>query len=151
MIKFNLIASGVFALFAGWILWESSKFPPPGPWQGDPAAFPTFLGWVILLLAIALAAEALIGRWRGLRIMYEESPIDPFSHGMFKVYCLCVLFVVFGFVTHYAGFYAGACTFLPLTMYALGERRWLPIIIITVSFPIFVYIVFTRLLGIVMP
>ncbi len=68
-----------------------------------------------------------------------------------KFTALLVLMFVYAMLLEPLGFYLASALFLPLTMYILGSRRLLSIVLTTGGVLLFVFLVFALLLGVPLP
>ena len=149
MFAYNIAVSLIAAAASVYIFVESGRFAK-GVGGGMGAGYwPSFLGGVLLLLSVCLLVETLWKQWRGAP--HSPPPIQYRSPGMYRVYGLCGVFIVFALLLGLFGFMYGTLFLIPASMIILGERRWFVVSLVTVATPVTVHLVFTMLLGVELP
>ena len=159
MFFYNVASSLAFIFVAVYIILESAGFPQPEGPGANPAYWPSLMGWIILILAAALLAGTVLKRVRarrrarkeGTAFIPEPSPFAFKSRGMFQVYGLCAIFLVFSPLLHYLNFTVASVVLIPGCMRLLGEKRLGMIAAVTAGVPLLVWVVFAKILGILMP
>ncbi|MDR1519166.1 MAG: tripartite tricarboxylate transporter TctB family protein, partial [Planctomycetota bacterium] len=138
---------------------ESATFPRSEGPGADAAYWPSFLGWIILALSAALLADTVFKRIqakrraeaKGTAFIPEPGPFNFKSRGMLHVYGLCAIFLVFSLLLHYFNFTAASVVLIPCCMRLLGERRLWMIAALTAGVPLLIWVIFAKILGIMMP
>lgn len=159
MFPYNILSSLGFAVVSIWVLVESYGFPKNDMSTVHPGSWPSFLGWVLLILSMLLFAETLVKRRIAKRQeaageAYQADEPAPFnfrSKGIIYVYVLCGIFAVFSLVMHFVNFTVATLILIPSCMYLLGEKRPWMLAVVTVAMPIVVHVIFVRILGIQLP
>ena len=157
MIRYDFGLSAVFAAIACYVLHASSKFPPSETVGVGPAYWPSFLGYCLLLLSVALFIEALIKRHLAKSresdeaVESEKPPIDFRSRGMACVYLLCGVFAIFSVLVYFVNFIVAIIFLVPACMVILGEKRPLVLVAVTTAVPVVVYVIFTMILRVDLP
>ncbi len=77
------------------------------------------------------------------KMQLTEAPI--------KFTALLVLMFVYAMLLEPLGFYLASALFLPLTMYILGSRKLLSIVLTSAGVLLFVFLIFALLLGVPLP
>ncbi|MDR1533756.1 MAG: tripartite tricarboxylate transporter TctB family protein [Planctomycetota bacterium] len=159
MFFYNVASSLAFIFVSIFIIRESATFPQSEGPGADAAYWPSFLGWLILALSAALLAQTLFKRVQARRraeesgsaFVPEPGPFDFKSRGMMFVYGLCAIFLVFSLLLHYVNFNVASVVLIPSCMRLLGERRLWMIAAVTAGVPLLVWVIFAKILGIMMP
>ena len=112
MKKGLLIAAVLFAVFAGYVIWECLSFPPGRNRVPGPALYPTAVAVLMLLSAISLAITAIQMTPR------EDRAIDIFSDNNKRVYITMVGLVAYVTIMYYVGFFTTSVAML------FGFIRW---------------------------
>ncbi|HIP76775.1 MAG TPA: tripartite tricarboxylate transporter TctB family protein [Psychromonas hadalis] len=68
-----------------------------------------------------------------------------------RFFGLLVSLIIFGSVFEHLGFFISAGIFIPVVALILGYRRYITIVVTTVSVLVFVYLVFVKLLSVNLP
>lgn len=116
--------------------------------QGSTASYVRFLG---LTMGILCAADLLLSFWRQSKTAEGDQADKPGGTNLKRFWALLVLLVVYSLALDPIGFYAASVVFLPLSMYAMGGRRPVPIIATSAGILIFVHLVFVELLEVHLP
>jgi hypothetical protein len=159
MFFYNVASSLSFIFVSICIIRESATFPQSEGSGADAAYWPSLLGWIILALSVALLADTVFKRSqarrrteaKGTAFIPEPGPFNFKSRGMLHVYGLCAIFLVFSLLLHYFNFNAASMVLIPCCMWVLGERRLWMIAAVTASVPLLVWVIFAKILGIMMP
>lgn len=160
MFPYNILSSIVFIFVSSYIIYESSTLPKNEYADMNPGSWPSFLGWLMLILSVLLLVETLIKRkFAGKEktdsgdapVEDEPAPFDFTSKGMIYVYVLCVIFIAFSILLHFFNFTIASVFLIPCCMLLLGERRWWMLTSITAGVPILIHIIFALILKIQLP
>lgn len=109
-----------------------------------PSMIPVGLGWILIVLAIAL-------------FFAKETEEEKEKQRKLKKNEVIDLIVMFGFLIIYTfflekiGFVIMTFVFIFATSLYLGYRKWLSLTLVSVLFPVILYYVFTQLLNISLP
>ncbi|MBM7332577.1 tripartite tricarboxylate transporter TctB family protein [Alcanivorax marinus] len=111
----------------------------------SPRAFPYLCAGAVTVLGVALVIFS--ARDRAL----AERPA-PVSRAALKrlVVVLAVLALVLALM-QWVGFLAAAVVAVALLMLLMGERRWLPIVLTSLGWSLFLWVLFDRVLGTPLP
>lgn len=145
--KWDVVASGILAAVSTGVFVETRDYPAssvagaPGP-----AFFPRILAGVLLLLALLLVVQALLGgsdaSSKKKRLGAAESKKIA---GTIAISTVFVAFLAVG------DFYLMAPLLLAGVMVIMGERTWWKLVVVPLAFDGFVYLVFFRLFGVMLP
>lgn len=116
--------------------------------QGSTAAYVRFLA---VSLGIFCAAELLLAVRRLNHNQNKQSEKLNLAAQPRQFWCLFIMLILYAIGFEYLGFYLSSALFLPITMFILGARKPLSIILTSAGILGFVYLVFERLLGVYMP
>lgn len=140
-------SGSVFFLFSLYVLWETSKFVTPAETVRSlgPEVFPNILALSLCALSISLFIQ-------GLRL--PASPIISTKlHGK-AAYPAAVITLgccSFMFLIDFLGFFIWSILFLIILQYAIGERRIVKNLLISLMFSFCIYFIFSVGLGVPMP
>jgi putative tricarboxylic transport membrane protein len=107
-----------------------------------PAFFPRLLAGGLALLSLALLARALGGR---------SDPAPPPAARTGLLAATLVLLVVYALVVPRVGFLVATPVFLAMVLVALGVREALSVAAVAAGLTAALYVVFGRLLGVLLP
>jgi len=147
MKKYNVITSIIFIVIGAWIVVYSKQFPSminsdtPGP-----GFWPGILGWALSLTSAGLLFSTLFSKKKD-----ESDPIKWKSGGFKQIVKLAVVLGFFGIGLKYLGFFPSSLMFIILVMLIMGERNWKKIVLTTIGITLSIYIIFAKLLGLVLP
>ncbi len=143
MKKVDIIAALGIIPICVYVFYESGTWPRL-PDLGNPAWIPRGVAACLLGAALLLFAKALTGRSLTLPGRMEGTDRSR----VLWVAALTGLYVIFiervGFITTTAPYLLGFCL-------ALGERRWVRLIVFAVAVPVVTYLVFDRALNVPLP
>lgn len=107
-----------------------------------PAFFPRLLAGALTLLALALVARAVGGR-------SDSSPPPSARAGLLAA--ILVLLVAYALAMRRVGFLVATPAFFAAVLAALGVREVFPVAVVAVVLTVALYVVFGRLLGVLLP
>ena len=136
-IGIGLIAFSVFFLM------ESTKMHPGA------AEFPRIILAVFLILSVFLMGNGLINTWKPERLKKSDKPIAAAELKSPVVIALVSLAYVAAI--DFIGFFIATTVFVPAFMLLFGVRKLAPILIVTASIDLFIYVLFTKLLSVYLP
>ena len=58
---------------------------------------------------------------------------------------------VYAFLMPRLGYYVVTPFFIFAVMFLMGNRKWIQVILVTLGFTLFAFLVFTKLLGVLLP
>lgn len=155
---FDFLASIIVTLVAVVVIVYSGRMPPSLTGDMGPGHWPGFLGYVLLILGLILLIETywkrrIVKRRQSSaeRCVAPPAPIQFASPGMYSVYILFALFVVFSILLAKVNFLVATFVFAPCCMRLLGEKRPPVLAALAVGVPVAVYVIFVRILGISLP
>ena len=162
MFVLNYISAIIVVLGAIFVIITAGRMPPALSGNMGPGYWPSFLGYCLLVLGIALFIETLLKKRSAARSaaageqVNTQSPINFTSPGMKDVYALFAILVLFIGIMYikvlpWGNFLAATFVFVPCVMRLLGEKRYGILSLFTISVPIAVYVIFVRILGISLP
>ncbi|MEX0731160.1 MAG: tripartite tricarboxylate transporter TctB family protein [Aquisalimonadaceae bacterium] len=125
-------------------------------WQSHIATFfssgpglahdPVFYPRVVLAVAALLATAVIVQSVRGLR---QSEQADPVRWGVLGG-VIAATGVYVGLLVPF-GYIVATAVFLVPSALVLGYRRWLPLLLVTIIFPLASWYVFVRIIGIPLP
>ena len=128
-----IILSVIFYMMAG-------QFSNP-----DAATWPR----LILVCIIILSAMLVI---HGLKLTQQQADPDTIPANVHKgPMVTLVAIVLYAVLMNFTGYFVSTAIFLPLGMFALGQRNWKAILGVTVGLELFIYILFVTQLQLRMP
>jgi hypothetical protein len=143
MKKVDIIAALGIIPICVYVFYESGTWPML-PDLGNPAWIPRGVATCLLVAALLLLGKALAGRALVLPGRLEGADRSR----VLWVAALTGLYVVFiervGFIATTAPYLFGFCL-------ALGERRWIRLIVFSVAVPVATYLVFDQALNVPLP
>lgn len=103
----------------------------------------------ILICIMILSAFLII---HGITLTQKKVGSDLIPGKLLKGSALAlVAIVVYAIVMSFTGYFLSTAIFLPLGMFALGQRNWKAILGVTVGLEVFVYVLFVVQLQLRMP
>ncbi len=136
---YNLVAATVAILFAWIFYYESLDLPRVA------YLFPRRLTYVITILAIALVIEAYY-KYRKATLEEQEEGIKVLRASIFTVSIALYVFSI-----NIVGYFITTPLFIFGTMYFLKSTKTRNILLITIAFTLFVYLLFVRFLNLPIP
>ena len=128
-----IILSIIFYMMAG-------QFSNP-----DAATWPR----LILVCIIILSAMLVI---HGLKLTQQQADPGTIPANVLKgPMVTLVAIVLYAVLMNFTGYFVSTAIFLPLGMFALGQRNWKAILGVTVGLELFIYILFVTQLQLRMP
>lgn len=100
---------------------------------------------VVCVLAIILATGFLISSMRG----HQNEKMD-FS-GTGRAMIMAAILLVYMIGCNFLGFYVATVIYLPVAMIYLGQRNKIVIVSLSIGLPVFVYLVFQKVLTMQIP
>ena len=141
----EVVISIVLAVIAVVFYAVSGGFTAPIiPVDIGPAAFPRLMAVIIICLA---------GAQIFLAIKKKKSPeAGKASFGFWQGYLVgLILMCVYAYLMPRLGYYAVTPFFIFAIMVLMGNRKWLQMVLVTLGFCLFSFLVFTKLLGVLLP
>ena len=105
----------------------------------QPATFPKALLIIIIFLSSIVYFLSLKNPWK-----VEKQLPKPF-------YITLISFIIFSLICNYLDFFLGIATLSAMIAYFWGERRILYIFIVSIIFPLIVFVFFETILGLRFP
>lgn len=141
----EVVISVILAIVAVIFYVLSGSFTAPvNPVDIGPAAFPRLMAIIILLLA---AAQIF------LSIKKNKAPdSEKVAFGYWQG-CLAglALMCAYAFLMPRLGYYVVTPFFIFAIMVLMGNRKWVQMVLVTLGFTLFAFLVFTKLLGVMLP
>lgn len=104
---------------------------------------------LILVCIIILSAMLVIN---GLKLTQAHADPGTIPLNILKGPAASIVAIVaYGILMNFTGYFISTAVFLPLGMFALGQRNWKAIVGVTVGLELFVYILFVTQLQLRMP
>lgn len=142
------LSAGVLVTLAGLfaVFYLIPQHISPGMGFGlSPRAFPYLCATAITVLGVALVVLSARDR------VLSERPA-PVSVAALKRLLLVLLVLVLALaLMQWAGFLVAATVAVALLMLLMGERRWLPVVLTSVGWSLFLWVLFDRVLGTPLP
>lgn len=138
-----LVLTG-FTVIAIMLYLSTASFPEMT--QGSTA---TYIRFLAVSLGILSLMELLLKMRKSNKTSDGESM--KVTDAPAKFTALLILMFVYAMLLEPLGFYLASAIFLPLTMYILGSRKKLAIILTSAGVLLFVFLVFAKLLGVPLP
>ncbi|MCR5084261.1 MAG: tripartite tricarboxylate transporter TctB family protein [Succinivibrionaceae bacterium] len=143
----NFVIAAITALVGGMIAMTSWGYGVGMTMFGPGAGFwPFILGLMLLLVAALIVYDSLAhaAEYRAQQVVFTA----PSDLGVYRLMALVVLYAaLMGFI----GFYLATCLFIPAMMYLIGSRRPGVMAATTLIFLAVVYLLFTKLLHLMLP
>lgn len=115
-----------------------------------PARYPRVILIVLLALSAALTIQSIWFSIRPEKAAGKTSAPVPLSETTFPL-AVFGLLVVYLALFHFTNFFIATAIFVPVMMLLYGQRKVLPILLVTVGLELFVYLVFMKLLNVYFP
>ncbi len=151
MRKYNYFLS-VFLIIIGFSgIYMASNFETRSGNSGDPGAafWPILLCCGLILCSVILLIQTIL---ESKKATEKEDPlIDYRSAGVHCVFLIFVIMIAYAVIMNYFGFVPATLLFVIATMLAMGERRPVWIGLTTVGITGFIYVVFTVIMGVILP
>lgn len=104
----------------------------------------------VILIGIMILSSILV--IHGLKLTGEHASPDTIPCSQLKGSMISLACVVsYAVLMNYTGYFVSSAVFLPLGMFALGQRNWKAILGVTVGLELFVYVLFVLQLKLRMP
>lgn len=139
----EILVLSLFAVIAIMLYRSTASFPEMT--QGSTATY-------IRFLAVCLGGLSLLELGLNMRKKANEDTgvlNITSAPGMFMA--LLILMFLYAILLEPLGFYLASALFLPVTMYMLGARKSLSIVLTSGGVLLFVFLVFAKLLGVPLP
>ena len=132
------IISIVFFVISG------SFTAPVNPVDIGPSAFPRLMAGITVVLAVVQ-----------ILLSVRKSKANDADKASFGYWQGCIagfaLMCVYAFLMPMLGYYVVTPPFIFAVMVLMGNRKWLQMILVTLGFTLFAFLVFTKLLGVMLP
>lgn len=151
MRKYNIIMS-IFLIMVGAVgIYLSMNFEARGGNIGDPGAafWPTMLCSGLILTSVILLVQTAMESKKADGS--EEPLIDYRSAGVHCVFLIFFVMIGYAVLLNLLGFVIASIIFVIATMLAMGERRPLWIVLTSAGITGFIYVVFTVIMGVILP
>ena len=103
-----------------------------------------------VLIVIALLSTLLV--IRGIRLTTRGADTEMIPSSLLKGPMVSILLIIaYAILMNFVGYFISTAIFLPLGMFALGQRNWKIMLGITIGLELFIYILFDVELKIRMP
>ncbi len=146
MKKANIMVGFLGILLGGYVIYASAGFPEnlsavdPGS-----AYFPTLMGYFLVVLCLILIALSLMGKGADIYEVLQITPgIKRAGLGIMLFAAYCVLFKPLGFILD-------TILFCYICMLLLQNRKYIQMLIVSVTTSVSIYFVFASLLGAKLP
>lgn len=136
----NVWIGGVLIVLSVIFFMVAGQFSNPSA-----AVWPKAILIGIMMLSSMLVIQGM--RLTGQNIASESPPASELKGSMVSLICI----IAYAVLMNYTGYFVSTAIFLPLGMYALGQRNWKAILGVTVGLEVFVYILFVTQLQLRMP
>ena len=113
--------------------------------QGSTATYVRFLAFSLGLLCLVE-----VGLWLRKRGKENGKKLDITSAPV-RFWSLFFLMLIYSLLLEYFGFYVTSAVFLPITMFVLGARKKVKLLLTSGGVLLFIYLVFGKLLGVPLP
>lgn len=143
MKKGDILAVLVIVPMCVYVFYESGKWPIPAL-LGNPLLIPRGVAACLLVASGILLYRALAGR---------ALPLEKRLAGadLWRVSVVAVLTFAYVFMVERVGFIATTFLFLLLFGLALGERRWVRLVLFAIVVPVAAYMIFDSTLNVPLP
>lgn len=103
-----------------------------------------------VLVIIALLSAMLVVHGMKLTASHADPETIPFA-ALKGPMASIVLIIAYAILMNFAGYFISTAIFLPIGMFALGQRNWKAILGVTAGLELFVYVLFVVELKLRMP
>lgn len=151
MRKYNYILSIVMIALSAGGIYMSANFEARSGNLGDPGAgfWPTMLCSGLILCSVILLIQTML---ESKKATEKEAPLVDFhSPGIHCVLLIFGIMIAYAVIMSLFGFIIATLLFVVAVMLAMGERRPVWIGLTTVGITGFIYMVFTVIMGVVLP
>ena len=151
MRKYNYILSVILIAVGVIGIYMAVNFETRSGNAGDPGAafWPTMLCSGLILCSVILLIQTLLESRKAAG--NEEPLIDFHSPGVHCVFLIFAIMIAYAVIMSLFGFIVATLLFVVAVMLAMGERRPVWIGLTTVGITVFIYTVFTVIMGVVLP
>ena len=139
----EILILGAFLAISVGLYTSTADFPEMV--QGSTA---TYIRFLAVSLGILCVVE--VGLWLRKRDEDKGKKLDMTSAPA-RFWSLLILMFIYSMLLELLGFYLTSALFLPITMFVLGARSVLNILVTSGGVLLFVYLVFGQLLGVPLP
>ncbi|WP_320130236.1 tripartite tricarboxylate transporter TctB family protein [uncultured Sphaerochaeta sp.] len=144
MKKANFIVSGLFIVFAIFIIAIAIGYPPSNHGVPGPGMFPIIISFLIILASISLIIST-------IRMPKEQdTAIDLRSSKILNVYITMGGLIVYILLLPNVGFISTTSIMLILFIKWFSKRSWWKCIVISVCFTLAIYVLFGSVLNVPM-
>lgn len=151
MRKYNYFLSILLIIIGAAGIYLALNFEVRSGNTGDPGAsfWPIMLCSGLILCSAILLIQTML---EAKKAAAEEDPlIDYRSAGVHCVFLIFLIMIAYAVIMNFFGFIPATLLFVIATMLAMGERRPVWIGLTTVGITGFIYIVFTVIMGVILP
>lgn len=128
-----IVLSVIFYMMAG-------QFSNP-----DAATWPRLILVCIIILSVMLVIH-------GLKLTQQNAEPGTIPANVLKgPMATLAMIIVYAIAMNFTGYFVSTAIFLPLGMFALGQRNWKAIVGVTVGLEVFIYVLFVMQLQLRMP
>ena len=128
-----IVLSVIFYMMAG-------QFSNP-----DAATWPRLILVCIIILSVMLVIH-------GLKLTQQNAEPGTIPANVLKgPMATLAMIIVYAIAMNFTGYFVSTTIFLPLGMFALGQRNWKAIVGVTVGLEVFIYVLFVMQLQLRMP
>jgi putative tricarboxylic transport membrane protein len=142
-----LVATGIMLALCLLAVWQSSLLALSDKLGPGPGFFPFWLA----LIGTAFCLAQLVETWRTPVSAEPGEPILPDAFGRRRIGAIIGAVAIAALVMEVVGFQLTMLAFNIALVVALGERRWLVIVVFAVAGSFGVYQLFTRWLDVLLP
>ena len=138
---------------------QGLAFSTPTTAVGGPGTFPVIMLYIMIVLAVCLAISELVKSYKESKNSTDASqPMTVLSllsidtkQSLFRVLALVAAMVAYTFVLIPLGFLIATPLFLIVVLWLFGLKKLIYYPIISIAYPIGLFLLFQRLLGISLP
>ncbi|MDB6178397.1 tripartite tricarboxylate transporter TctB family protein [Paracoccus sp. Z330] len=143
----HLVPSILTAGLGGFLVWKGLSMPHPRGWTSSPGLFPIIIGAVLVLLALLL----LIERHKFHSRSTDRKPVAQAAINVKIMGAVCGSLAVYIFALNYLPYEPPTFIYLALAMAAFGSRSPGAILAAALGFTVIISLLFTRVLGTLVP
>jgi putative tricarboxylic transport membrane protein len=133
-------------VFAVWFLVGSLQLPGPlNKVNIGPGAFPLIISILIIIVATMIIVTTLLKKEKDHKNQYVT--IVRFKN----IAASIGIIILYTFSIPYLGFYLATAIYFPVMLYLASESNWKTIIFVTVVFELFSFVIFEKILGVLLP